>query len=174
MTRRDGIQRVESIIHGHRSSMRHFICEWISFYSKDLLLSFLLRIIFVVLARQAVNWWRWVPCIPAVNLVQEGLIMKRWKTWPCFLQLSIRLNGTTASNLNPAGVFSILQSNRKFYHIYTVTIVIHKSHNLIGTEGIAKFGPKQGLVFMSSTMSLYWPKRHHQVKEHRETRDSSS
>ena len=42
-----------------------------------------------------------------------------------------------ASNLNPVGALSILQSNwsnRKFYHIYTViTIVIHKSRNLIGT-----------------------------------------
>ena len=51
-------------------------------------------------------------------------------------------DGLTASNLSPVGVFSILQSNRKFYHIYTVTIVIHKSPNLIGTLGIAKFGPK--------------------------------
>ena len=47
-----------------------------------------------------------------------------------------------ASNLNPVGVFSILQSNRKFYHIYTLTIVIHKYSNLIGTEEIAQFGPK--------------------------------
>ena len=45
-------------------------------------------------------------------------------------------------NSNPVGVVSILQSNRKFYHIYTVTIVIHKSRNLIGTVGSAKFGPK--------------------------------
>ena len=51
-------------------------------------------------------------------------------------------DGITPSNLNPVGVFSILQSNRKFYHIYTVTIVIHKSRNLIGTVGISKFGPK--------------------------------
>ena len=41
----------------------------------------------------------------------------------------------------PWGVFSVLQSNRKFYHIYTLTIVIHRSRNLIGTGGIAKFGP---------------------------------
>ena len=34
------------------------------------------------------------------------------------------------------GVFSILQSNRNIYHIYNVTIVIHKSRNLIGTLGI--------------------------------------
>ena len=34
------------------------------------------------------------------------------------------------------------QSNRKFYHIYTLTMVIHKSRNLIGTEEIAQFGPK--------------------------------
>ena len=31
------------------------------------------------------------------------------------------------------GVFSILQSNRIFYHIYTVTILIHTSRYLIGT-----------------------------------------
>ena len=48
-----------------------------------------------------------------------------------------------SSNLHPMGVvFSILQSNQKFYHIYTLTIVIHKSRNLVGTGGIAKFGPK--------------------------------
>ena len=40
------------------------------------------------------------------------------------------------------GVFSILQSNEKFYHIYMLTIVIYKSRNLIGTEEIAPFGPK--------------------------------
>ena len=48
------------------------------------------------------------------------------------------------------GVFSILQSNQKFYHIYTVTIIIHKSRNLIGTVGIAKFMPKYGQVFQSN------------------------
>ena len=52
------------------------------------------------------------------------------------------INGITASNLNPVGVFSVPQSNRKFYHICSVTIVIHKSHNLVGTLGIAEFGPK--------------------------------
>ena len=31
--------------------------------------------------------------------------------------------------------------NRKFYHIYTVTIEIHKSRKLIGTVEIAKFVP---------------------------------
>ena len=51
-------------------------------------------------------------------------------------------SGITASNLDPLEVFSILQSNLKFYHIYTVTIVIHKSRNLIGTVGIVKIGPK--------------------------------
>ena len=30
----------------------------------------------------------------------------------------------------------------EIYHIYTLTMVIHKSRNLIGTLGIAKFGPK--------------------------------
>ena len=40
---------------------------------------------------------------------------------------------------NPVGMLSVLQSNRKFYHIYTITIVIHKSHNLIGTAGTAEF-----------------------------------
>ena len=41
----------------------------------------------------------------------------------------------------------LLQTNRKFYHMYTLTIVIHNSSNLIGTGGIAKFGPKYGQVF---------------------------
>ena len=50
--------------------------------------------------------------------------------------------GITASNLNPVGVIVILQSNRKFHHIYTVTMVIDKSRNLIRTLGIAEFGPK--------------------------------
>ena len=56
------------------------------------------------------------------------------------------INGIMIENClkshNPVGVFSILQSNRNFLHIYTITIVIHKSRNLIGTVGIAKFGPK--------------------------------
>ena len=43
---------------------------------------------------------------------------------------------------NPVGMLSVLQSNRKFYHINTVTIVIHKSRSLIGTQGMAEFGPK--------------------------------
>ena len=59
-----------------------------------------------------------------------------------------------ASKLDPVGVFSILQSNLKFYHIYTVTIVIHKSRNLIGTLGIAKFGHKYCQVFQSNIESL--------------------
>ena len=52
----------------------------------------------------------------------------------------------------------------------SITFTQYQSHNLIGTEGIAKFGPKYCQVFKSNMMSL---KRHHQVKEHRETRDSS-
>ena len=58
------------------------------------------------------------------------------------IRISVRPGIRAASNLNPVGLFSILQSSRKFYHIYTVTIVIHKSRNLIGTVGIAKVGPK--------------------------------
>ena len=50
-------------------------------------------------------------------------------------------DGITDSSLSPVGVLSILQLNRKFYHLYTVTIVVHKSLNLIGTEEIAQFGP---------------------------------
>ena len=83
-------------------------------------------------------------------------------------------DGITALNHNPVGVFSVLYSNRKFYHIYTVTIVIHKSRNLVGTVRIAKVGPKKGHVFQSNNMSLCLLKRNHQVKEHRETRDSLS
>ena len=43
---------------------------------------------------------------------------------------------------NPVGMLSVLKTIREFYHIYTVTIVIHKCRNLIGTQGIAEFGPK--------------------------------
>ena len=66
----------------------------------------------------------------------------REKLGPIFFNHQWNYDGITASNLNPVGVFSMLQPNRKFYHIYTVTIVIHKSHNLIGTVGIAKFEPE--------------------------------
>ena len=51
-------------------------------------------------------------------------------------------DGIMALNLSPIEGFPILQSNKKFYHIYTVIIVIHKSRNMIGTVGIVKFGPK--------------------------------
>ena len=51
-------------------------------------------------------------------------------------------DGIMASNLSPVGVFSILLSNGMLYHICIVTMVVFKSHNLIGTVGIAKFGPK--------------------------------
>ena len=61
---------------------------------------------------------------------------------PIFFNHQCDCDGITASNLNPVEVFSTLQSNRKFYHIYIVKIVIHKSRNLIGTVGIVKFGPK--------------------------------
>ena len=67
--------------------------------------------------------------------------MNSEKLGPIFFNHQWKYDGITASNLNPVGVFSTLLSNRKFYHIYTVTIVIHKSRNLIGTVGIAKFGP---------------------------------
>ena len=72
------------------------------------------------------------PSFPCRKVCSTGTIMNhQWN-----------YDGITASNLNPEGMFSILQSNRHFYHIYTVTIAIHKSRNLIGTLGIAKFGPK--------------------------------
>ena len=68
--------------------------------------------------------------------------MNSEKPGPIFFNHLWNYDGIMDSNLNPVGVFSILQSNRKFYHIYTATIVLHKSRNLIGTVGIAKFGPK--------------------------------
>ena len=68
--------------------------------------------------------------------------MKIEKASPGFCRHQWNYDVITVSNLNPVGVFSILQSNRKFYHIYTVTIVIHKSRNLIGTVGIAESRPK--------------------------------
>ena len=78
--------------------------------------------------------------------------MRQSKLGPIVFNHQWNYDGVTASNLNPMGVLSILQSNRTFYHIYTLTIVIHKSRNLIGTVGIARFGPK--LVFQSNIMSL--------------------
>ena len=56
-------------------------------------------------------------------------------------------DGITVSNLNPVRVFSILQSYRKSYLIYTVTIVICKSRNLIGTLGIAAFALNRARFF---------------------------
>ena len=49
----------------------------------------------------------------------------------------------------PWSVVSSPQSNRQLHHIYTVTIVIHKSSNPIGTQEIAEFGPKIGPGFQS-------------------------
>ena len=37
---------------------------------------------------------------------------------------------------------------------FAVTIVINRSRDLIGTLGIAEFGPKQGQVFQTNVMSL--------------------
>ena len=68
--------------------------------------------------------------------------MNSEKLGPIFFNHRWNYERIAASNLHPVEVFSILQSNRKFYLIYTLTIVIHKSRNLIGTLGIAKFGPK--------------------------------
>ena len=68
------------------------------------------------------------------------------KVGPIFCNHQWNYDGITAPNRNPVGVFSILQSNRKFYHIYTITIVIHKSRNL-GTQGITAFGTKQRQIF---------------------------
>ena len=42
----------------------------------------------------------------------------------------------------PWKCFQFPQLNQKFYHIYTVTIAVHKSRNRIGTLEIAKFWPK--------------------------------
>ena len=66
---------------------------------------------------------------------------------------SMIYDGITNSKLNPKGAFSILQSNRRFYYIYTVKMVIHKARNLIDTIGIADFGLKRA-SFQSNTMSL--------------------
>ena len=63
--------------------------------------------------------------------------MIKEKPGPIFSNYQWNYDGITASNLNPVGVLSILQLNLKFHHIYTVTKVIHRSRNLIGTQGIA-------------------------------------
>ena len=62
--------------------------------------------------------------ILAVSLAQQGLIMNSEKPGPIFFNHQWNYDGITASNLNPVRVFSILQSNRKFYHFYTAIIVI--------------------------------------------------
>ena len=41
-----------------------------------------------------------------------------------FCNYQWNFDGITVSNLIPVGMFSVLQSNRKFYHIYNVTTVI--------------------------------------------------
>ena len=59
----------------------------------------------------------------------------------CIHQLIIMESRPRISNLFQ--MFTVLQSNRKFHHIYlTVNIVIHKSRNLIGTLGSSEFGPR--------------------------------
>ena len=68
--------------------------------------------------------------------------MKQLKTWPYFLQSSMELGKNHGfESLSHGSVFNS-SSNLKFNHIYTLTIVIHKSRNLIGSEEIAQFGPK--------------------------------
>ena len=42
--------------------------------------------------KHPVDLWQWVPCIPVVNLAQQGLIIKQWKTWPHFLQSWLRIS----------------------------------------------------------------------------------
>ena len=56
-------------------------------------------------------------------------------------------DGIIASNLNPMGVFSIFLSNRNFYHTYTVTVLIHRPHNLIGTLPITELGQNRARFF---------------------------
>ena len=52
----------------------------------------------------------------------------------------------TASNLNLVGIFSIPQSNQKS-NTFAATMVTAKPRNLIGSLGIAEFGPKYDQVF---------------------------
>ena len=89
--------------------------------------------------------------------------MNSEKLGPIFFNHQWNHERIMASNLHPVDVFSILQSNRIFYHIYTLTMVIHKSRNLIGTGGIAKFGLNRA-KFFRVIPSLFCLKRHNQVK----------
>ena len=83
------------------------------------------------------------PLYPCGKPCSRGTHNETVKTLgPIFFNHQWNYERITASNLHPVGAFSILQSSRKFYHIHTLTIIIHKSRNLIGTGGIAKFGPK--------------------------------
>ena len=66
--------------------------------------------------------------------------VKKLALFSIFCNHQWNYHGITTSN--PMGVFSILQWSQDFYHIYTITTVIQKYHNLIGTLGISKVGPK--------------------------------
>ena len=54
----------------------------------------------------------------------------------------------------PWECFKFFNRIEPFYHIYTVALLLHESPNLIGTLGIAEFGPKWSSVFQSNSMSL--------------------
>ena len=82
------------------------------------------------------------PCDKPCSRGTHNETINSEKLGSIFFNHQLNYDGITDSNLNPVGVLLILQSNRKFYHIYTVTMIIHKCRNLIGTLGIAKFGPK--------------------------------
>ena len=63
-----------------------------------------------------------IPLYPCGKpFAQEGLIMNSEKLGPFFFNHQRDYDGITASNLNPMGVFSFLQSNRKFTFTFTCT-----------------------------------------------------
>ena len=53
-----------------------------------------------------------------------------------------------------AGIVEFFNRIENSIKIATLTIVIRKSRNLIGTLGIAEFGPESGQVFQGNILSL--------------------
>ena len=80
------------------------------------------------------------PCIPAVKLAQQGLTMKQWKTWPYILhsidRKEVHIFNYLPQQLAQNLVNCVIRSEN------LTALFFAKSRNLIGTLGLAKFGPK--------------------------------
>ena len=81
--------------------------------------------------------------------------MKPLKSWPYLLHLSVELccsHHGLESRISSE--YHQLFNRIKKSIIFAVTIVIHKSRNLIAILRISEFGPKLGHVIQSNVMSL--------------------